>query len=431
VQRGAAALASTSAVAGAGARPPRGCRRSRRRPRAAATARPPPLAAAAALALLLLRAAGAPLPPCADLLEGGAWALSPGAPPAQGAFAPLPPCARRAWDVRGRAVAVVGDSVSRYMLFDAAWRALDCPPLAPAPRGEAFPALPTGAGMAPECVEAWEFMFRRAHGDLLLRAERANATLAFFWLQSYDALPARAPAVWGGAARFDAVLLAAGLWDVGISGGGGARACAAAAAAAPALRALAPRDRRALVVWTTPYAEPVWNDDAGMLETARFPAGELDAANACARAAAPAGARFFNATALVRAPAAALARVAPPRARARLPLPAPGALLTLDGYHPNNVTRAAIWAVFEDHFARLWEEDAGGGGGGEARPRRGPRAPPPWYSGALPTAAFAAATVAAAAWRVARINVAADEARAGGDAGKGGRTRGARGGGAL
>jgi len=247
-------------------------------------------------------------------------------------------------------------------------------------------------------------MFEKSHGDLALRLPRLNASFDFFWVASLgvaverDATLVRdaAPALWGGARAYDAVFISAGLWDVGLRGpGGAAAACVAADAVRAALAALPPRARAAALVWSTPYPEAVWNEGAGALETDRFPAAALDAVNACTlRAARDAGVATFDTAALLRAPAAARARAAPPRSRAFLPLPAPGAVLTIDGYHPGPVARAALWRIFENAAAARWAADAAAGAPPAAatapRPARASR------RGRAPAAAAAAIHAAGA-----------------------------------
>lgn len=306
----------------------------------------------------LLLSLAASLPLCPVLLESGAWTFSATSPPEQGAWVPsCGACATREWDLRDRAIALVGDSVSRYMFSDLGWRTFGCPPLDPPVATEQVGALPNNVDVPAMCTVLYEFIHQRMKSNLVLFDEARNTTFAFFWLEAFSKLREDvAPLLWGqDTLHFDSVFINAGLWDVRAH----RNACVAMSDVADILRGLEPRDKAVVIAWTTVFSEPVFDNVDFILDTDRFPAAATEAANACMlQTFRAAGVTTFDVSAIVRAPRDVLARMPDPHSRPYLPLPPAGALLTRDGFHPNERTRAALWGIFENAVAARWEAGA-------------------------------------------------------------------------
>ena len=115
-------------------------------------------ASASALNLAASPRTARPLPYCAPLASGGRWELGPaGGPPVQGAWL-TPGCALRPWgpdDLRNRRIAIVGDSVSRFLMFDIASAAFGCPPLVDCNPRKCSSGVPEGAALGVPHDEAW------------------------------------------------------------------------------------------------------------------------------------------------------------------------------------------------------------------------------------------------------------------------------------
>lgn len=307
----------------------------------------------------------------------------------QGAWLPASgPCARAPPSVlRNKRLAFIGDSVTRGIVFDLGWDLCECPPVSPmATYRYARPNL-DGTKAALCCEHLWRMQFEKWNRDSTLRVDALNLTIDVFWnayvkelledKRSTDS-SATASGVWDALSApglYDAILLNTGLWDVGIP----RRQCTFKAALLggclfdeavsdvcddmallgslfnATLASRNPGLRDTLLAWSMTSSEPVKNEKTNFeLETIRFPHEGLDAVDTCFLSGfRKTGFSTFNISAFVRAP---------PHLRARLEREldgrpdgqSPGALLTLDGYHPNGITRRAIIAELINEWGRRW-----------------------------------------------------------------------------
>jgi hypothetical protein len=326
----------------------------------------------AALGLLFLIDAGAPSSPptpvapfqstnrryCTDvkLLFSGAWEirrsfgglqLGPWRPSQQecagapNALLPLTP-------LQGRRVALVGDSVSRFVFLDLAVALFSCGGLAW--DGAACGGAPAAASAV--CAALLVFACTgRKHESLSLSDGRT--TLDFVWAPfaeqlhhgAFKALLADPP---------HALLVSLGFWDVSVKSMGAdksvAHHCAWMSHAKELVRdavAVTPKLARALRFWQPPGTEPRGGNDK------RIPWAAMEVVDGCS--ADGFGALFVNTSALLRVPASVFAELASWAAAD----PLGGALLTAEGFHPRREARAVLLNGFLLHFTAVW-------GGGRA-----------------------------------------------------------------
>ena len=341
-----------------------------------------PSAAAASAALAAAPPLLPPSAPCTDLqaLLEGSWGvrLSRGAPPQLLAWQPPPapaclgalpgPALLPLAALRGRALALVGDSVSRYLFVDLAVELCECEDalgwdgVACAAGGGGGGG---GGGGSPACSALHSFACAgKRHEDLLLSDPASRTTLHLVWATTAEGLTRGSfPGVLAGA--YDGIAVSVGLWDVAIKSEGEAYSlqhhCAwmhshVQAALAQAL-ARAPALAQRLVFWQPPFTEPLNGNHL------RIPRSELEVANGCTAAGlAGAGLALANTSALLGAPPAAFEELLAAEAAD----PAQGALLTHDGYHPLRRVRAVLLNALLQYFFGVWEA---GDGDSEARLR--------------------------------------------------------------
>jgi hypothetical protein len=339
-------------------------------------ARPAPLALALLLSLLPTRARPE-LPFCAPLASGGRWDLGPpGVAPVQGAWE-TPGCRLRPWgpdDFRNRRVAIVGDSVSRFLMFDIASAAFGCPPLVDCNPRKCSSGIPEGAAkvastLREPCASLYRYTYvTRLHENLYLRDALRNASVDLYWITYAEDFMRHAWVKPLFAQRsYDAFIVSVGLWDVGAKPKpeesvvpSVAHHCAWSVSHVQdmfynSLLLANPTLRDTLLFWTTAYAEPFRNTGAKQTEIERFPHDQLDTVNRCSRMAWKdhLGFAFFNATPLLRAPAPVIELLRTYEATNNTAVGA-GKLLTLDGYHPNRATRAAVVDEMMNHFKEMW-----------------------------------------------------------------------------
>ena len=325
----------------------------------------PPAAPAAALApapLLLL-------PPCTALqaLLEGSWGvrLAPGAPPQLLAWQPPPAAACQGAlpgpgllplaGLRGRALALVGDSVTRYLAVDLAVELFGCHAMGWDGVACAGSAGASAASPACAALHAYACAGKR-HEDLLLSDPATRTALHLVWATTAEGLTRGTPAGVLQGGRYDGIAVSVGLWDVAVKTEGEAYSlqhhCAwmhshVQAALAAALAA-APQLAQRLVFWAPPFTEPRSQNHV------RIPRGELEVANGCTAAGlAGAGLALANTSALLGAPAAAF--------EALLREPEGGVLLTQDGYHPHRRVRAVLLNGLLQYFYGVWEAEGASG----------------------------------------------------------------------
>ena len=364
------------------------------------------------LLLLLSLACSTELPFCTPLESGGHWRIAPGSaasPPAQEAWV-TPGCALRAWskdNLRNRRIAIVGDSVSRFLMFDLAATMFRCPPLVDCNPTTCNSGVPEGVtrdadSLREPCASLYQYTYvTRLHENLYLTDPKLNASLDLYWISYAEEFLRHGwvkPLFVNPA--YDAFIVSVGLWDVGVKPKPGldvtpsvAHHCAWMVSHVKDmfLNALFPANpslQRNVLYWTTSYSEPYRNPNSPTTEYERFPHDQLDTVNRCSRMTFrdALGTAFFNASATVRAPAPLLAgmlrasNASTPAAAAAAGLKDASRLLTLDGYHPNRLTRAALLDEIMNYYVSLWgpaapapPEGAEGGGssagsaGGERR----------------------------------------------------------------
>ena len=368
-----------------------------------------------------------PLPYCAPLASGGRWELGPaGGPPVQGAWL-TPGCALRPWgpdDLRNRRIAIVGDSVSRFLMFDIASAAFGCPPLVDCNPRKCSSGVPEGAArvaatLREPCASLYRYTYiTRLHENLYLHDALRNASVDLYWITYAEDFMRHAWVKPLFAQRsYDAFIVSVGLWDVGAKPKpedhvvpSVAHHCAWSVSHVQdmfynTLLLANPSLKDTLLFWTTAYAEPFRNTGMKQTEIERFPHDQLDTVNRCSRMAwrDHLGMAFFNATPLLRAPAPVIELLREYEATNNTAVGA-GKLLTLDGYHPNRATREAVIGEMMNHFLELWPRigrggsgggaaggsGSGGGGGGDGGDVVAP-SPPPLAAGTLrppPAAAF-------------------------------------------
>ena len=306
---------------------------------------------------------GPPLPYCTSLpdLFSGAWEVQRAAAGALrlGRWLPSPPhggCAG-APDAAlvslaplrgGKQVALVGDSISRFLFIDLAMALFDCGGAlawdgARCLPGDIAPPLP------PPCAALQEFACRgKRHESLSLAA--GGAALHFVWAPFAETLHRELRALLA-SPHIDAAAVSLGFWDVAVktegAGVGAHHHCAWCATflreemqrAAAEGNPLAQR----LVFWQPPRAEP----RGGNL--ARLPADAMALVDGCSRAAF--GRAFVNTSGILgHAPGVleelAAWEAADPRSG--------GALLTADGFHPTQRVRCALLNALLLHFYGAW-----------------------------------------------------------------------------
>jgi hypothetical protein len=314
------------------------------------------------------------LPPCTDLqaLLEGSWGvrLAPGAPPQLLAWQRPPAAACQGAlpgpgllplaGLRGRALALVGDSVSRYLCVDLAVELFGCRGLLGWDGVACADSAGAGAGAggaSPACAALHAYACAgKRHEDLLLSDPATRTTLHLVWVTTAEGLTRGTPAGVLQGGRYDGIAVSVGLWDVAVKTEGGAYSlqhhCAwmhshVQAALAAALAA-APQLAQRLVFWAPPFTEPRNQNHV------RIPRSELEVANDCTAAGlAGAGLALANTSALLGAPAAAF--------EALLREPEGGVLLTQDGYHPHRRVRAVLLNGLLQYFYGVWEAEEAGG----------------------------------------------------------------------
>ena len=272
-------------------------------------------------------------------LQLGRWQPAPprggcaGAPPSPLGLAPLR---------RGRQLALVGDSVTRYLFLDIAMELYRC-----ALGWDGARCLPGGAlqPLSPACAALQEFACRGKRHESLTLAEEGGATLRFVWAPYAEQLHLELRALLANP-RVDGVAVSNGFWDVegGEKGLGHHCAWMMGFIQGELRRARAGR----AVFWAPPATEPRGGNHK------RIPGAAMEVANGCSRDAFGA-ATFANTSALMGHPPGVFAELlASEGADPRLG----GALLTEDGYHPVAKVRAVLRSALLLHFYAAWGEPA-------------------------------------------------------------------------
>jgi hypothetical protein len=303
----------------------------------------------------------------------------------QGAWE-TPGCVLREWgpdDFRNRRIAIVGDSVSRFLMFDIASAAFGCPPLVDCNPRKCSSGVPEGAAkvastLREPCASLYRYTYvTRLHENLYLRDALRNASVDLYWITYAEDFMRHA---WVKPLflqrSYDAFIVSVGLWDVGAKPKpeesvvpSVAHHCAWTVSHVQdmffnTLLLANPSLKDTLLYWTTAYAEPFRNTGAKQTEIERFPHEQLDTVNRCSRMAwrDHLGFAFFNATPLLRAPGPVIEQLRAFEA-ANDTAAGAGKLLTLDGYHPNRATRAAVIDEMMNHFLEVWPRIGRDGGG--------------------------------------------------------------------
>jgi hypothetical protein len=337
---------------------------------------------------------------CAPLESGGHWKTVPATStePAQQGEWVTPGCRLRPWgkeNLRNRRIAIVGDSVSRFLMFDLAATMFSCPPLVDCNPTICKSGVPDGIGREADslrepCASLYRYTYvTRLHENLYLTDPKLNASLDLYWISYAEEFLRHGwvkPLFLN--PKYDAFVISVGLWDVGVKPRPGldvtpsvAHHCAWIVSHVKDMfiNTLLPGNpalKRNVVYWTTSYSEPYRNPNSPTTEYERFPHDHLDTVNRCSRMTfkGALGMGFFNASNAVRAPPALLEGML--RAgNATSPSGRDGSrLLTLDGYHPNRRTRAALLDELMNYYVAMWgppaerppeaEVEGGGSGGG-------------------------------------------------------------------
>lgn len=319
-------------------------------------------------------AAGAEAPAefCRDLpsLLAGRWRVAAGtasAPPSLLAWEPalggcqgapsgaLVPLAA----LRGRKLALVGDSVTRYMmvdlaseLFACAWLGWDGAFCSPA-------AAPPASGASPACALLHAFACTgNKHADLLLTD--GETTLSFVWVTTAEDLTHGSFRGVLGDAAVDATAVSLGFWDVAIKTEGAGKSVAhhcawmlshvqamladALAGRPPGWPGLQPSR---VIFWQPPFTEPLNKNHE------RIPRGDLEVVNGCtASALTPLGLELINTSDVLDLPPSTFAELLRWEARD----PQMGALLTMEGYHPRREVRRVLLNALLLYLSQAWGE---------------------------------------------------------------------------
>lgn len=315
---------------------------------------------------------------CPPLESGGYWSglasPDPTTPLSQGEWV-TPGCKLRTWsrgDFRNRRIAIIGDSVSRFVMFDLAAEMFRCPALVDCNPRVCNSGIPDSiskdvGSLREPCASLYQYTYvKRLHENLYLRDPVLNASLDLYWISYAEEFLRHGwvkPLFVNPA--YDAFIVSLGLWDVGVKPKPGldvtpsvAHHCAWIVSHVKdlflnTLFLANPSLKRNFLFWTTTYSEPYRNPNAPTTEYERFPHDQLDTVNRCSRMAFKdaLGTPFFNTSSLLRSPPRVLSRLV----AAEKSNDTDGArLLTLDGYHPHRITRAALISEIMNHYVSMW-----------------------------------------------------------------------------
>ena len=282
-----------------------------------------------------------------------AWESAPGgcqgAP--SGALVPLAP-------LRGRKLALVGDSVTRYMMVDLATELFDCAWLGWDGAFCSPTAAPPASGASPACALLHAFACTgNKHADLLLTD--GETTLSFVWVTTAEDLTHGSFRGVLGDPAVDGTAVSLGFWDVAIKTEGAAKSVAhhcawmlshvqamladALAGRPPGWPGLLPSR---VIFWQPPFTEPLNKNHE------RIPRGDLEVVNGCtASALTPLGLALANTSDLLDLPPSIFEELLFWEARE----PKLGALLTMEGYHPRREVRRVLLNALLLYFSQAWE----------------------------------------------------------------------------
>jgi len=324
---------------------------------------------------------------CTPLDSGGYWSGFQSSPPeTQGEWV-TPGCKLRPWsraNFRNRRIAIIGDSVSRFLMFDLAAHMFRCPPLVDCNPKICNSGIPDKiskdvGSLREPCASLYQYTYvTRLHENLYLRDPSLNASLDLYWISYAEEFLRHGwvrPLFVNPA--YDAFIMSLGLWDVGVKPKPGldvipsvAHHCAWIVSHVKdlflnTLFLANPSLKRNILFWTTSYSEPYRNPNSPTTEYERFPHDNLDTVNRCSRMAfkEALGTPFFNTTSILKAPPPVLARLLSAewgdnRTKSATTVSASGEdaskCLTLDGYHPHRATREALINEMMNHYVSLW-----------------------------------------------------------------------------
>ena len=247
--------------------------------------------------------------------------------PAQHACYPSPAPSLRSL-CTGRKVALVGDSVSRYLAIDLAVALFDC---SLGWNGASCEGA-ASASASPVCSQLHSYACHEKKHESLHLEGSGGTTLTFVWVTVAEALTHDSFRSLLADATWDAILVSLGMWDVAVKTEGSlsvAHHCGwmhshvkeVLESALGAHQGLQHRLR----FWQPPFTEPANNNHV------RIPHSDMATVNECSRHAFP-GSMYTNTTAMLSAPAEAFSALLSARA----------ALLTMEGYHPTMQVRAVL-----------------------------------------------------------------------------------------